>query len=42
MTHAEICPVCSGSGVYYPAGYTVNQSGEVCHGCDGRGWVVVW
>lgn len=30
--HAEICPVCSGSGKY---------KNMKCHGCDGRGWVKV-
>ena len=30
--HAEICPVCSGSG---------NYSEKECHGCNGKGWVMV-
>jgi len=32
MKHAEICPVCGGTG-------KVNM--EKCHGCDGKGWVEV-
>ena len=30
--HAERCPVCCGSGKY---------NDEVCHGCNGKGWVEV-
>jgi DnaJ-class molecular chaperone len=30
--HAEKCPVCNGSG-------KINL--EKCHGCFGRGWVIV-
>lgn len=32
VEHAEVCPVCQGSGKYKE---------EKCHGCDGRGWVKV-
>ena len=32
MTHAEKCPVCSGSGEY---------ADKKCHGCKGKGWVTV-
>ncbi len=32
MPHAELCPVCSGTG---------KCEGETCHGCVGLGWVVV-
>jgi hypothetical protein len=28
----EICPVCQGEGKY---------RGKICHGCDGKGWVVI-
>lgn len=30
--HAEICPVCKGSGKY---------ENNPCHGCNGKGWVEV-
>ena len=32
MEHAEVCPICHGSGKYEE---------RKCHGCDGRGWVKV-
>ncbi len=32
MSHAEKCPVCLGGG-------KVGES--VCHGCGGKGWVIV-
>lgn len=31
--HAELCPVCNGTGRY--------QGIAQCHGCDGDGWVEV-
>jgi hypothetical protein len=34
MSHAELCPVCKGSGKHQ----VVDQA---CHGCDGKGWVTV-
>jgi len=48
MNHAERCPVCGGRGKL-PAklGEDVGGTGELvrfvalCHGCDGKGWVVV-
>ncbi len=33
MAHAEICPVCKGTGRKLDQG--------VCHGCGGSGWVTV-
>jgi hypothetical protein len=33
MAHAEICPVCKGSGKATPT--------IACHGCGGTGWVTV-
>lgn len=37
FTHAEPCPLCHGTGqLDTPEGGT-----RVCHGCDGKGWVVV-
>jgi len=48
MNHAERCPVCGGRGKLPPElGEEVNGTGELvrfvnlCHGCDGKGWVVV-
>lgn len=37
MAHAELCPVCKGSGVY-----NSQYEGKIkCHGCDSKGWVSV-
>jgi len=30
--HAELCPVCKGSGKYH---------NKECHGCNGKGWILV-
>jgi len=35
--HAELCPVCRGSGKYLGIG----QPEKDCHGCNKRGWVEV-
>lgn len=32
MSHAEICPICKGTG---------KLEKRICHGCDGKGWVTV-
>jgi len=32
--HAEVCPACNGFG-------TVGYAKKECHGCDGKGWIVV-
>ena len=51
-THSEICPVCQGSGRYRKVidpngmGYKNTSIGlcsyeTTCHGCNGKGWVVV-
>lgn len=32
MRRAELCPVCKGAG---------KANDKTCHGCYGRGWVVV-
>jgi DnaJ-class molecular chaperone len=42
MSHAELCPVCKGSGQVQDN----NESGtsiiyKTCHGCKGNGWIVV-
>ena len=43
--HAEICPVCKGTGKYkeyWNYGKTTNVSYEhTCHGCKGIGWITV-
>lgn len=43
MNHAEICPVCKGTGQFREyndyAFYTYIQS--TCHGCSGKGWITV-
>lgn len=47
--HAEICPVCNGSGKYIEYHFARGQSTgkfdyhftRPCHGCDGKGWVVI-
>lgn len=45
LNHAEICPVCKGTGKYkeyYNLVSTTNAWTEkFCHGCDGKGWVTV-
>jgi len=45
MTHAEVCPVCSGTGkleIRDPYGRTATVPlYQTCHGCSGKGWVVV-
>ena len=33
MSHAEICPVCSGKGKV--------EEERQCHGCAGLGWITV-
>lgn len=34
---AQLCPVCLGSGEWPPH----SEKRRQCHGCDGRGWVIV-
>ena len=45
MAHAERCPVCRGSRKVFVDDYgklTANKINEkICHGCGGKGWVVV-
>ncbi len=47
MAHAEICPVCKGTGSLMTSspdifpGTTKNSSPKSCHGCNGKGWVEV-
>ena len=45
--HTEICPVCKGTGIYkHYRDYFEMTSGicyleQTCHGCGGKGWIVV-
>ncbi len=40
MVHAEICPVCKGTGkIRKKTGYP--EPTKTCHGCGGKGWVEV-
>ena len=43
--HAELCPVCKGSGKYKDYSYSNYSANiyieKVCHGCGGIGWVSV-
>ena len=45
MAHAEKCPVCNGTGTVVvlpdPRGTSAVPTYQVCHGCGGRGWVVI-
>ncbi len=38
-SEVHLCPVCKGSGEM-----PLNNSPKhkPCHGCDGKGWVIVW
>jgi len=45
MTHAERCPVCGGSGEVAEKYQGTSSSMPLmrpCHGCGGKGWIVVW
>lgn len=33
MAHAQVCPVCNRTGKYEE---------KTCHGCGGKGWVMIW
>jgi hypothetical protein len=40
--HAELCPVCKGSGRIVTVSESANKNpSEQCHGCEGKGWVEV-
>jgi len=46
MAHAEKCPVCGGKGeiddpIDDSSFYPTHASKKTCHGCGGKGWVVV-
>ena len=44
MDHAEICPVCKGSGKYKQYGErlsTISYYETTCNGCNGKGWVII-
>ena len=38
MAHAEVCPVCKGSG---RIGCDSTSPAQACHGCNGLGWVTI-
>jgi hypothetical protein len=39
---AVVCPVCNGSGKYQTAKEAMEGAeGKTCHGCDGKGYVVI-
>lgn len=44
-THAELCPVCHGTGKYKDYSYSNYGSNifieNTCHGCNGKGWVTI-
>lgn len=40
MSHAEICPVCKGSGKLEDI-TPIDIREKSCHGCNGKGWVTV-
>lgn len=46
-SHVELCPVCNGSGKFKEyltsnfTGTTCSYIERTCHGCNGKGWVVV-
>lgn len=49
-SHTELCPVCHGTGKYIEHHFARGQSTgnfdysftRTCHGCGGKGWVVVY
>ena len=43
MSHAELCPVCGGSGEVWRSDPNTSSVGyyTTCHGCGGCGWVIV-
>ena len=42
MRHAELCPVCNGSGKVIASQSTdVTVRTKKCHGCNGKGWVEI-
>lgn len=41
MAHAELCPVCGGSGQVNSMDPLQTGATRLCHGCGGTGWVVV-
>jgi RecJ-like exonuclease len=47
MSHAELCPVCNGTGevvdkMWQSTTARPINNGLVCHGCHGMGWVTVY
>ena len=40
MAHAELCPVCGGTGKIKSPTFILGKN-KTCHGCGGSGWVEV-
>ena len=41
MAHSEKCPVCEGQGNTRDEYDKPDEEPRVCHGCKGKGWIVV-
>lgn len=42
MNHAEVCPVCNGTGKVNRTQHTDSCIRiETCNGCSGQGWITV-
>lgn len=41
MNRAELCPVCNGKGIVPNLDLKCCGKMVKCHGCDGKGWIVV-
>jgi hypothetical protein len=41
MSHAETCSVCNGTGNTAKEPYPYEGTRQICHGCNGKGWVEV-
>jgi hypothetical protein len=42
MSHAEVCPVCKGTGNIHTSDTATGAGPVKCHGCFGLGWVTVY
>lgn len=38
---AQLCPICMGKGTIQNRMVDATDTTDRCHGCDGKGWVVV-
>lgn len=41
MSHAQVCPICGGSGLVPDFSGSTSTAPVTCHGCHGKGWVTV-